>query len=126
MSIIDRETLPSTTYQGHYSWHQRLQGLFYGPGCVKTALPELLETLQIKRAMVLTSRSVLFKVRSMYMRAAFPNIMVGYRQMQQRMSKKSFVSTVPMGPLSTKSSSILLYLASIMLSNYLKRTIAMA
>lgn len=61
MSIIDRESFPSTTYQGHYSWHPNIQGISYGPGCVKTALPELLDTLGIKKAMVLTSKSVLTK-----------------------------------------------------------------
>lgn len=63
MSIIDRDTHPSTAYQGHYSWHDNLQGITYGPGCIKTALPELLGVLGIKRAMVLTSKSVLSKVR---------------------------------------------------------------
>ena len=62
MSIISRDTHPSTTYQGHYSWHLNLQGIFYGPGCIKTALPQLLDDLGIKRAMLLTSKSVLNKV----------------------------------------------------------------
>ncbi|KXN85376.1 NAD-dependent methanol dehydrogenase [Leucoagaricus sp. SymC.cos] len=61
MSIIDRDTYPSTVYEGYYSWHLNLKGLYYGPGSVKTALPALLETLGIKRALVLTSKSVLFK-----------------------------------------------------------------
>jgi hypothetical protein len=63
MSTIDRSTTTSTTFQGHYAWHQNLQGIFYGPGCVNTALPGLLETLGLKRAMVLTSKSVLTKVQ---------------------------------------------------------------
>lgn len=62
MSTVDRDTSTSTTYQGYYSWQLHLKGLFYGPGCVKTALPELLKTLGITRALVLTSKSVLFKV----------------------------------------------------------------
>ncbi|KAF9451931.1 iron-containing alcohol dehydrogenase [Macrolepiota fuliginosa MF-IS2] len=61
MSIIDRDNHASTAYHGQYSWQHNLQGLFYGPGCIKTALPELLDTLGIKKAMVLTSKSVLFK-----------------------------------------------------------------
>ncbi|XP_006461160.1 hypothetical protein AGABI2DRAFT_192693 [Agaricus bisporus var. bisporus H97] len=61
MSTVDRDTSTSTTYQGYYSWQLHLKGLFYGPGCVKTALPELLKTLGITRALVLTSKSVLFK-----------------------------------------------------------------
>lgn len=61
MSIINRDTYPSTTYQGHYSWHLNLQGLFYGPGCTNTALPQLLDDLGIQRAMLLTSQSVLNK-----------------------------------------------------------------
>jgi len=62
MSIINCDTHPSTTYQGHYGWHLNLQGVYYGPGCTKTVLPQLLDDLGIKRVMLLTSKSVLNKV----------------------------------------------------------------
>jgi hypothetical protein len=39
------EQIPSTELSGYYAWTHTLQGVYYGPGSVSTALPTLLDTL---------------------------------------------------------------------------------
>ncbi|KNZ72832.1 NAD-dependent methanol dehydrogenase [Termitomyces sp. J132] len=49
---------------GFYSWTDTLEGVYYGPGSTKTALPKLLHTLGIKKALVVTGKSLHDKARS--------------------------------------------------------------
>lgn len=56
------EQIPSTELSGYYSWTQNLQGVYYGPGSVSTALPKLLDTLGTSKAMVVTGNSLYTKV----------------------------------------------------------------
>ncbi|EJD03428.1 alcohol dehydrogenase IV [Fomitiporia mediterranea MF3/22] len=44
--------------QGSYAYTDPLKGVYYGPGCLKTALPKLLSTLGGKKALVVTGRSL--------------------------------------------------------------------
>lgn len=57
MSTLD-ETPPSDSLSGFYGWTDTLKGVYYGPGSVKTALPALLETLGVKKALIVTGRSL--------------------------------------------------------------------
>ncbi|RDB25420.1 Alcohol dehydrogenase 2 [Hypsizygus marmoreus] len=43
---------------GFYSWTDTLKGVYYGPGSTTTALPKLLNTLGIKKALVVTGTSL--------------------------------------------------------------------
>ncbi|KAI0743394.1 alcohol dehydrogenase IV [Daedaleopsis nitida] len=43
---------------GTYTYPDTLRGVYYGPGCVKTALPQLLDILGAKKAFVVTGRSL--------------------------------------------------------------------
>ncbi|RPD63712.1 alcohol dehydrogenase IV [Lentinus tigrinus ALCF2SS1-6] len=43
---------------GSYAYNDTLKGVYYGPGSIKTALPKLLDILGVKRALVLTGRSL--------------------------------------------------------------------
>lgn len=61
MSTLD-ETPPSDSLSGFYGWTDTLKGVYYGPGSVKTALPALLETLGVKKALIVTGRSLHEKV----------------------------------------------------------------
>jgi alcohol dehydrogenase class IV len=47
---------------GSYAWTDTLKGVYYGPGSVATALPKLLHTLGVKKALVVTGRSLYTKV----------------------------------------------------------------
>ncbi|KAI0674770.1 iron-containing alcohol dehydrogenase [Trametes maxima] len=53
----------SSSMQTSYSWNDTIRGVYYGPGCVKTALPNLLEQLGGKRALIVTGRSLYDKAR---------------------------------------------------------------
>ncbi|KAG1862582.1 alcohol dehydrogenase IV [Suillus subalutaceus] len=48
------ETVPA----GSYAYTNTLEGVYYGPKCVETALPELLGTLGAKRALIVTGKSL--------------------------------------------------------------------
>ncbi|KAG1867345.1 alcohol dehydrogenase IV [Suillus subluteus] len=48
------ETVPA----GSYAYTNTLEGVYYGPKCVETALPELLDTLGAKRALIVTGKSL--------------------------------------------------------------------
>jgi alcohol dehydrogenase class IV len=56
------EQVPSTELSGNYAWIQALQGVYYGPGSVSTALPKLLDTLGASKAFVVTGNSLYTKV----------------------------------------------------------------
>lgn len=46
------------TVAGSYAYIDTLEAVYYGPGCVETALPKLLDTLGAKRALIVTGRSL--------------------------------------------------------------------
>ncbi|KAG2345605.1 alcohol dehydrogenase IV [Suillus weaverae] len=48
------ETVPA----GSYAYTDTLEGVYYGPKCVETALPKLLDTLGAKRALIVTGKSL--------------------------------------------------------------------
>lgn len=52
------ETVPA----GSYAHTNTLEGVYYGPKCVETALPKLLDTLGAKRALIVTGKSLRNKV----------------------------------------------------------------
>ncbi|KAI0790831.1 alcohol dehydrogenase IV [Abortiporus biennis] len=58
MSALDTTEQPSTDYQGFYSWTDTLKGIYYGPGSTSTSLPKLLELLGVKKAFIVTGRSL--------------------------------------------------------------------
>ena len=47
---------------GSYAYHDTLKGVYYGPGCVHTALPKLLSILNGRKAFVVTGKSLREKV----------------------------------------------------------------
>lgn len=57
MSTLD-DTPPSDTLSGFYGWTDTLKGVYYGPGSVTTALPELLDRLGVTKALVVTGRTL--------------------------------------------------------------------
>ena len=48
---------------GRYSYTDTLKDIYYGPGCLETALPKVLERLGVKKAFIVTGRSLFEKVR---------------------------------------------------------------
>ena len=56
------EQIPSLELSGNYASTRTLQGVYYGPGSVSTALPKLLDTLRASKAMVVTGNSLYTKV----------------------------------------------------------------
>jgi alcohol dehydrogenase class IV len=61
-TMSDPEQIPSTELSGYYAWTHTLQGVYYGPGSVSTALPKLLDTFGASKAMVVTGNSLYTKV----------------------------------------------------------------
>ena len=53
--------LPSSLY-GRYAYTDTLKDVYFGPGCLETALPTLLERLGVKKAFIVTGRSLFEKV----------------------------------------------------------------
>ncbi|KIJ67918.1 hypothetical protein HYDPIDRAFT_107456 [Hydnomerulius pinastri MD-312] len=43
---------------GSYAYHDTLKGVYYGPGCVRTALPKLLPILGGSKALIVTGKSL--------------------------------------------------------------------
>ncbi|KAI6046103.1 alcohol dehydrogenase IV [Pisolithus marmoratus] len=43
---------------GVYAYHETLKGIYYGPGCLRTALPQLLGTLGGRKALIVTGKSL--------------------------------------------------------------------
>jgi alcohol dehydrogenase class IV len=62
MSSLDTSILDSSSLQGSYSWTDTLKGVYYGPGSVVHALPKLLKTLGVRKALIVTGRSLYEKV----------------------------------------------------------------
>ncbi|KAG6832619.1 hypothetical protein H0H92_014455 [Tricholoma furcatifolium] len=56
MSSQDSES--STALSGFYNWTDTLKGVYYGPGSTATALPKLLDKLSIKKALLVTGKSL--------------------------------------------------------------------
>lgn len=61
MSSLDPTVSNSSPLSGFYSWTDTLKGVYYGPGSVKTALPKLLNTLGVKKALIVTGKSLYHK-----------------------------------------------------------------
>ena len=62
MSVVDTNTYDTPPLTGFYSYTDTLKGVYYGPGCVKTAIPKLLKTLGVKKALIVTGKSLHQKV----------------------------------------------------------------
>ncbi|KAF8844677.1 alcohol dehydrogenase IV [Paxillus ammoniavirescens] len=45
-------------FHGSYTYHDTLKGVYYGPGCVRTALPKLLSILGGRKALIVTGKSL--------------------------------------------------------------------
>ncbi|OJT15914.1 Alcohol dehydrogenase 2 [Trametes pubescens] len=58
MSALDATNASSSNLHGSYAWTQSLQGIHFGPGSIKTALPKLLAKIGAKKALVVTGRSL--------------------------------------------------------------------
>jgi len=58
MSSLDTAIFDASPLSGFYSWTDTLKGVYYGPGSVKTGLPKLLNTLGIKKALIVTGKSL--------------------------------------------------------------------
>ncbi|THH32300.1 hypothetical protein EUX98_g1897 [Antrodiella citrinella] len=58
MSAMDTAQHPSTDIQGYYAYTDTLKGIYYGPGCIVSALPKLLQTLGAKKALIVTGKSL--------------------------------------------------------------------
>jgi len=58
MSALDNTEYPSSNLEGFYSWTTTLIGVYFGPGCVETALPKLFKTLGVKKALIVTGKSL--------------------------------------------------------------------
>ncbi|CAA7259129.1 unnamed protein product [Cyclocybe aegerita] len=58
MSSIDTTATAASSLHGFYGWTDTLKGVYYGPGCVSTALPKLLDTLGVKKALIVTGKSL--------------------------------------------------------------------
>lgn len=63
MSTLDTTNYDSSDLQGFYGWTDTLKGVQYGPGSVETALPKFLDLLGVKKALIVTGRSLFEKVR---------------------------------------------------------------
>ncbi|KAH8078070.1 alcohol dehydrogenase IV [Cristinia sonorae] len=61
MSAMDITKYPSTDLHGYYAYTDTLKGVYYGPGSVETALPKLMNTLGVKKALIVTGRTLAFK-----------------------------------------------------------------
>ena len=69
----------STELHGYYAWTRTLEGVYYGPGSVSTALPKLLDTLGATKALVVTGKSLYTKVRLTHHLVLF--FLISYRRM---------------------------------------------
>ncbi|TFK22557.1 alcohol dehydrogenase IV [Coprinopsis marcescibilis] len=57
MSSLD-DSLATDPLHGFYGWTDTLKGVYYGPGSVKTAIPKLLKILKVKKALIVTGRTL--------------------------------------------------------------------
>jgi len=58
MSSLDATTSDAANLSGFYGWTDTLKGVYYGPGSVKTALPKFLDLLGVKKALIVTGKSL--------------------------------------------------------------------
>jgi hypothetical protein len=56
--LTAKDTVPA----GFSAYNDTLKGIYYGPKCVETALPKLLDALGAKRALVVTGKTLRNKV----------------------------------------------------------------
>jgi alcohol dehydrogenase class IV len=63
----------SAELHGYYGWTNTLEGVYYGPGSVSTALPKLLDTLGASKALIVTGKSLYTKVRLTYVILSRPS-----------------------------------------------------
>ena len=61
MSTLDISSHASSNLTGVYAYTD-LKSVYYGPGCVETALPTLLKALGVKKALIVTGKSLFEKV----------------------------------------------------------------
>jgi hypothetical protein len=62
MSTLSNDQHTSTQLQGFYGWTDSLKGVYYGPGCLQTALPKLRAAIGGKKALIVTGKSLYNKV----------------------------------------------------------------
>lgn len=62
MSAMDTAAYTSSELQGMYSYTDTLKGIYYGPGSIETALPELLKEFNATKALIVTGKSLFEKV----------------------------------------------------------------
>ncbi|KAF9244928.1 alcohol dehydrogenase IV [Melanogaster broomeanus] len=48
----------NSVLHGSYAYHDTLKGVYYGPGCIRTALPKLLPILNGSKALIVTGKSL--------------------------------------------------------------------
>ncbi|KAF5370688.1 hypothetical protein D9758_002000 [Tetrapyrgos nigripes] len=58
MSGPDTTPHPSFALQGFYGWVEPLKGIYYGPGSTASALPKHVEVLGVKKALVVTGKTL--------------------------------------------------------------------
>ncbi|KAF8161165.1 alcohol dehydrogenase IV [Crassisporium funariophilum] len=58
MSSLDATVYDPSALHGFYGWTDTLKGVYFGPGSVTTALPKLLNTLGVKRALIVTGKTL--------------------------------------------------------------------
>jgi len=89
---------PIDDRSGFYGWTNTLKGVYYGPGSLATALPNLLDTLEVKKVLVITGHSLYEKVRPRYLFNLTRKIHVLDRQMWFEWSRKSSGRPMFTGP----------------------------
>ena len=75
---------------GYYGHTEPLKGVYYGPGCLKDALPKLLKMLEVKKALVVTGKSLYTMVNSHVVDQSFnPDLLIDHhRQHRPTLSTK--------------------------------------
>jgi len=57
----------ASSQHGSYAYHDTLKGIHFGPGCLESALPQLLRTLGGTKALIVTGKSLRDKVSSTHL-----------------------------------------------------------
>lgn len=57
----------ASSQHGSYAYQDTLKGIYFGPGCLESALPQLLRTLGGTKALIVTGKSLREKVRSSHL-----------------------------------------------------------
>lgn len=58
MSTLDDNDISGAALSGYYAWTDTLKAVYYGPGSLEFAIPKLLKTLQVKKALVVTGKTL--------------------------------------------------------------------